>query len=104
MRHILVDHARSHNAAKRGAGGVQVSLDDALIVSEGPTADVLMIDQAMERLAGLDPRQATITEMRFFAGITFEEIAAALDISLRTANRDWAMALAWHHRDLSHKA
>jgi RNA polymerase sigma factor (TIGR02999 family) len=101
MRHILVDHARSRVSRKRGAGAVQVTLDDHLAFSAKPGTDVLIVDEALERLAGFDPRQARILEMRFFAGMTFEEIAAALSISLRTAKRDWAMARAWLHQQLS---
>ncbi|HTX42005.1 MAG TPA: ECF-type sigma factor [Acidobacteriaceae bacterium] len=103
MRHVLVDHARSRRARKRGAGGIQVTLDEGLLATPGASIDVLTIDEALTRLAALDSRQAGIVEMHFFAGMTFEEIAAALGIALRTAKRDWAMARAWLHDELSSK-
>jgi RNA polymerase sigma-70 factor, ECF subfamily len=101
MRHILVDHARSHDAEKRGAGAIQVTLDDALLASTGSAADVLAVDEALTRLAKLDARQAEILELHFFAGMTFEEIAAILGISTRTAKRDSNMARAWMKTELS---
>lgn len=101
MRHVLVDHARSRKSRKRGAGGVQVSLDEGLLATPGSSIDVLMIDEALNRLAAMDARQANIVEMHFFAGMTFEEIASELNIALRTAKRDWAMARAWLHDELS---
>lgn len=101
MRHILVDHARSHSANKRGAGGVQVTLDDDLVATRNSGADVLAVDEALTRLAQFDPRQAEILELHFFAGMTFEEIAAALGISTRTAKRGSNMARAWMKNQLS---
>jgi RNA polymerase sigma-70 factor, ECF subfamily len=103
MRHILVDHARARNAEKRGAGGIQVTLDENLVPLGTPGTDVLIVDEALGRLAAFDERQARILEMHFFAGMTFEEIAAALGISVRTAKRDWTMARAWLHHELSPK-
>jgi RNA polymerase sigma factor (TIGR02999 family) len=101
MRHILVDHARSHGADKRGAGAVQVTLDDNLMATTGAAADVLAVDEALTRLAQFDARQAAILEFHFFAGMTFEEIAAALGISIRTAKRDSNMARAWMKIELA---
>lgn len=101
MRHILVDHARSHGAGKRGAGGLQVTLDDGLIATQNSNTDVLAVDKALSRLAEFDARQAEILELHFFAGMTFEEIAAALGISVRTAKRDSNMARAWMKSELS---
>ncbi len=101
MRHILVDHARAHGADKRGAGVVQVTLDEHLVATTGITADVLAVDDALSRLAQLDTRQAEILELHFFAGMTFEEIATALGISVRTAKRDSSMARAWMKSELS---
>ena len=101
MRHILVDHARSHYANKRGAGAVQVTLDDNLATTSGPVADVLAVDEALTRLAQFDARQAEILEFHFFAGMTFEEIGSALGISTRTAKRDSNMARAWMKSELS---
>ena len=95
MRHILVDHARARGAGKRGAGAVQVTLDDNVAVAGSATVDVLAIDEMLERLAVFDPRQARILELHFFGGLTFEEIAEDLSISVRTIKRDWKMARAW---------
>lgn len=103
MRHILVDHARTRGAGKRGAGAVQVTLDENLALSPNQDTDVLIVDEALKRLADLDARQAKILEMHFFAGMTFDEIAMALDISTRTVKRDWTMARAWFHEELSPK-
>jgi len=101
MRHILVDHARAHGAHKRGNGAVQVTLDDNLEAATGSVADVLAVDEALRRLALLDARQAEILELHFFAGMTFEEIASVLGISVRTAKRDSHMARAWMKSELS---
>jgi RNA polymerase sigma-70 factor (ECF subfamily) len=103
MRHILVDHARSHGADRRGAGALQVTFDENLISTKNPRADVLAVDEALTRLAEFDARQAEILEMHFFAGMTFEEIAAILGVSSRTVKRDWTMARAWLHQELSPK-
>jgi RNA polymerase sigma factor (TIGR02999 family) len=102
MRHILVDHARAHNAGKRGDGQLQVTLvEDMASGRDSSTADVLAVDEALTRLATFDPRQAKILEMHFFGGLTFEEIAQQLDVSTRTVKRDWTMARAWLRRELS---
>jgi RNA polymerase sigma factor (TIGR02999 family) len=101
MRNILVDHARAHRADKRGAGAVQVTLDDALAVKNEHLADVLAVDEALKRLAEFDPRQAQVLEMHFFGGLTFEEIADQLGVSSRTIKRDWEMARAWLHQQLT---
>jgi RNA polymerase sigma-70 factor (ECF subfamily) len=104
MRHILVDHARAHGAGKRGTGAIQVSLEENLLSRKGPGTDVLAVDEALTRLGTLDARQAEILELHFFdffAGMTFEEIAAALGISPRTVKRDWSMARAWLRGALS---
>jgi RNA polymerase sigma-70 factor, ECF subfamily len=100
MRRVLVDHARSANAAKRPGSHQQVSLTSQVQVSSQPI-DILALNSALEALATFDTRQAQVVEMRFFAGLSFEEIAEALDISVRTAKRDWAMARAWLHGELS---
>jgi RNA polymerase sigma-70 factor, ECF subfamily len=100
MREILIDHARKHRAAKRGAGQPDVPLD---ALPEEPPApgracsleDLIAIDETLTRLARLDPRQARIVELRFFAGLNSREIAEALDIAERTVDREWASAQAW---------
>ena len=101
-RHILVDHARAHNAGKRGDRHLQVTLvEDMVGGTSSSTADVLAVDEALCRLAEFDPRQAKILEMHFFGGLTFEEIALQLDVSTRTVKRDWTMARAWLRQELS---
>ena len=101
MRHILVDHARAHIAGKRGAGAVQVTLVEAQAPSNENQVDILAVDEALTRLAEFDPRQARVVELHFFAGLTFDEIAAQLGISARTIKRDWTMARAWMYGQLS---
>lgn len=101
MRHVLVDHARAHNAGKRGDGQLQVTLVEDIAGGEGSSAaDVLAVDEALTRLNNFDPRQAKILEMHFFGGLTFEEIALQLDVSARTVKRDWTMARAWLRHEL----
>ena len=102
MRHVLVDHARARAAGKRGDPRLQVTLDEGLVAtSTSSIADVLAVDEALTRLAEFDRRQAEILEMHFFAGMTFDEIAEQLGVSLRTVKRDWTMARAWLHQELS---
>jgi RNA polymerase sigma factor (TIGR02999 family) len=102
MRHVLVDHARAHNAGKRGDGQLQVTLDEDIGGGRSnATADVLAVDEALTRLAEFDARQAKVLEMHFFGGLTFEEIALQLDVSARTAKRDWTVARAWLRQELS---
>jgi RNA polymerase sigma-70 factor (ECF subfamily) len=104
MRRILVDYARERTAAKRGGGAVRV--DDEgfeLAAGAGQSEQVLAVDEALERLSKLDPQQAQIVEMRYFGGLSVEEAAEALGISPRTVKRDWAMAKAWLHSELSER-
>lgn len=101
MRRVLVDHARAAHAQKRPGARQKVELDSALVLVESNCADILALDQALERLAAWDPRQSRVVEMRFFSGLSFEEIAEVLGISDRTAKRDWTMARAWLYRELS---
>ena len=103
MRHILVDHARTRQAAKRGGIQNQVTLDDALLSSSEQSTDILALNEALERLAKLDPRQSQIVEMHFFGGLTSEEIASVLEVSNRTVKRDWSMARAWLKGELTSK-
>jgi RNA polymerase sigma-70 factor, ECF subfamily len=100
MRHILVDHARAHIAGKRGAGAVQVTLDERQVASNGNQVDILAVDEALTRLAEFDPRQARVLELHFFAGLSFDEIASELHISARTIKHDWTMARAWLQQQL----
>jgi RNA polymerase sigma factor (TIGR02999 family) len=101
MRHILVDYARAHSAGKRGAGAIQVTLDEGMAVESGALADILAVDQALTRLAQLDERQAKVLELHFFAGLNFEEIAERLGVASRTVKRDWTIARAWLHQQLA---
>ncbi len=96
MRRILVDHARSKNAAKRGKGVQRITLDERLL-QEGSSdeVDVIELDERLTELASLHPRQARVVEMRYFAGMSVEETAAALDVSVSTVKGDWRIARAW---------
>ena len=99
MRQILVDYARSHQAAKRGTGQtVELTLDVDL--PQSPRADVVALDDALNALSHRDAQQGRIVELRFFGGLTIEEAAEALDISPATVKRDWAMARAWLSREM----
>ena len=101
MRRMLVDHARAANAQKRPGARQKVELDSALVFVEAQAADVMALDQALDRLAAWDARQCRVVEMHFFGGLGFEEIGEVLNVSPRTAKRDWSMARAWLYRELS---
>ncbi len=101
MRKLLVDHARAHNAAKRGGDAVRVTLDEEIAGLPSRDVDFADLDDALLELGRLDERQARIVELRFFAGLGIEEAAAALDLSPATVKREWATARAWLHRRLS---
>lgn len=100
MRRILIDHARARNAEKRPKPGLKVPLSDLPIGIECQTTELLALDEALDRLEALDPRQARIVEMRFIAGLSEEEIAQALGVSVRTVKRDWRVARAWLYGEL----
>jgi RNA polymerase sigma factor (TIGR02999 family) len=99
MRRILVDYARYRNAGKRP--GIKVSLELADVSVQQPSIDILAIHEALSRLAERDPRQAQIVELRFFGGLSHEEIATVLDLSLRTVKRDWNLARVWLYAELT---
>lgn len=101
MRQVLISHARSRNAVKRGAGAVKLPLADALAVAEERPDELVALDEALTRLEALSPRQARVVEARFFAGMSVEETAAALDISPATVKREWTAARAWLNRELA---
>lgn len=101
MRRILVDHARSHHAEKRGGAMRKVTLDEALVYSEEKSGELLVVDAALTRLEQWDPRQGRIVELRFFGGLTVEETAEVLGISPKTVKRDWSMARAWLRGEIS---
>ncbi|MGI9088909.1 MAG: sigma-70 family RNA polymerase sigma factor [Chthoniobacterales bacterium] len=100
MRHILVDHARSHHAGKRGGGQEKLSFDEGLDFSEERSVDLVALDDALKDLATFDQRQSDIVEMRFFGGLTNEEIGEVLSISPRTIRREWRVARAWLRREI----
>lgn len=100
MRRVLVDHARAHRAAVRGGDLKRVDLEDGLAASTERKEEVILVDSALERLAKRNPRQARVVELRYFGGLSMEEIAALLSISLRSANRDWSLARLWLFQEL----
>jgi RNA polymerase sigma-70 factor (ECF subfamily) len=101
MRRILIDHAREVRAQKRGGGACKINLDDAILVSPAMSEDLVALDEALTRLAELDPRQSKVVELRFFAGLTEDEIGKVMDLSARTVKRDWITARAWLHDQLA---
>jgi RNA polymerase sigma-70 factor (ECF subfamily) len=102
MRRVLVDLARLRHAKKRGGMDARhVDLDEVNIYSEENLGDLLVLNDALDRLAAIDPRQREIVELRFFAGLTVEEVAASLKISTRTVTREWNFAKAWLHAELA---
>jgi RNA polymerase sigma factor (TIGR02999 family) len=104
MRQILIEHARSHTRAKRGGGSVgTISLDEALAVSQVRATALIALDDALERLAAIDPRKSRVVELRFFGGLSVEETAQFLNVAPNTVLRDWRMAKAWLHREISHE-
>jgi len=100
MRRILVDYSRGHGAQKRGKGFEKVFLEEAEVVSKDKAADVIALDEALTRLAGFDPQQARLVELRFFCGLSIEESAGVLGVSRTTLKRDWNLAKAWLAREL----
>ena len=101
MRRILVDYARNRRYAKRGGGVGQVSLDEELIVSEGRSAEVVALDDALQGLANVDQRKSQVVELRFFGGLSIEETADVLGVSPGTVMRDWTFAKAWLRREMT---
>jgi RNA polymerase sigma-70 factor, ECF subfamily len=101
MRRILVDRARSHHAVKRGGEGERVPLNEAVISAPTrPEVDLISLDDALAKLTEIDPQQSRIVELKFFGGLTVEEIAEVLKISPATVKRDWSLAKAWLHREI----
>jgi RNA polymerase sigma factor (TIGR02999 family) len=103
MRRILVDHARSQHAAKRGSGVTAISLDEAIDVPGRRDVDLIALDDALTALARLDPRQSRLVELRFFGGLSTTEAAEVLGVGVATVGRDWASAKAWLFRELHHE-
>jgi len=104
MRRILIDHARRHAYAKRGGGAQQVSLEAVAIVANEKSAEILRLDEALTTLAKMDPRRCHVVELRYFGGLSNEEIAGVLNVSENTVTRDWNLARAWLHQQLTGSA
>jgi len=100
MRSVLVDYARRRGYAKRGGNPIRVSLSEADQISEEKSAEVIAVDEALNRLAALDPRKSQIVELRYFGGLSVEETAELLGLSSRTIKREWRWARAWLYREL----
>src|SRR5687767_2428548 len=101
MRRILVDYARSHLYAKRGAGAVHVSLDQVGLASDEPTAEVMDLDEALTKLETINPQQARVVELKFFGGLTIKETAEVMGISVDMVKREWSTARAWLYREMT---
>ncbi len=104
MRRILVDFARSRSYQKRGGGAQHIELDEAMAIVPERSVDLLALDEALTRLQALNARQAQVVELRYFGGLSEEETAEALEISVRTVRRDWNFARVWLHRELTQGA
>jgi len=106
MRRILVDHARSRQAAKRGGSNIRLPLDEAIatVTVTGPDLDFVALDEALNKLADIDSQQSKVVELRFFSGLSVEETARVMSVSERTVKRDWHVAKAWLRRELSRGA
>ena len=100
MRRILVDHARTRHREKRGGGASMLALNEAIDTPRRRSVELIALDEALDALAQLDPRQSQIVELRFFAGLSIDEAAEVMGISKATANRDWVTARAWLAREL----
>lgn len=102
MRRILVDYAKAKHRAKRGGGDIQITLDETTLAApDEKSIDLIALDEALNRLAAKDKQQARVVELRYFSGLNLKETAKVLEISRTTAARDWAMAKAWLHRELT---
>lgn len=100
MRHVLVDHARWRHYAKRGGGAQQVSLEEAALMTPERAAELVRLNEALDALAQLDPRKSRVVELRYFGGLSLEETADALEISVMTVRRDWRAAKAWLYKEV----
>jgi RNA polymerase sigma factor (TIGR02999 family) len=100
MRQILVNHARSHLSAKRGGGRPNVSLDDVQRAVDAEAQEILSLHEALEALQAVDPRKSRVVEMRYFGGLSIEETAEAMEVSIGTVNRDWRLARSWLIREM----
>jgi len=103
MRHILIDHARRRHYAKRGGDAEHVPLDEAAAMSAQRAAELVALDEALDELAKLDPRKSRVVELRYFGGLSMEETAEVLEVSLMTVRRDWRVAKAWLYEAVNRK-
>jgi RNA polymerase sigma factor (TIGR02999 family) len=103
MREILVDHARRRQAGKRGGGALKISLDDRIGKRDARDADLLALDEALDRLSTMDPQQSRIVELRYFTGLSVEEAAEAVGMSPATVKREWRSARIWLYNELTRK-
>ena len=101
MRHLLVDRARSRRYAKRGGGAHRITLDETAVISRENAPDLLALDEALTRLWALDQRKSRVVELRYFGGLSAEEAAEVLEVSVVTVKRDWLKAKAWLYRELN---
>ena len=101
MRRILITHAQSHAYAKRGGGALKVPLDEAAILSPTRAGELIALDEALQSLAVIDVRRSQVVELRFFGGLSNEEIAEVLKVSPNTVTRDWNVAKAWLYREMN---
>jgi RNA polymerase sigma-70 factor (ECF subfamily) len=101
MRRILIDHARRHQARKRGSGAVKLSLDEALSMSDERAAELVALDDALKALAEFDPQKSRIVELRFFGGLSIEETAKVMGVSAPTVKRQWKLAKAWLYKEVT---
>ena len=104
MRRVLIDHARVRGRRKRGGGAERVTLDEAALTAPAPSVDVVAVDRALEAFARIDPRKSQVVELRFFGGLSLEEIADVLHVSVETVKRDWRLARLWLSRALQVEA
>jgi RNA polymerase sigma factor (TIGR02999 family) len=101
MRQILIEHARSHSAMKRGGGAGKITLEETQALQEQTSIDIIALDGALDRLTAMDAQQGKIVELRFFGGLTIEDTSEVLGISPATVKRDWVTARAWLHREIT---
>jgi RNA polymerase sigma factor (TIGR02999 family) len=101
MRRILVDHARRRRAQRRGGPAVRLAIDESLVIAREPPMDLVALDQALRNLETIDPRQGRVVELKYFAGMTIEEIAEVMSLSAATVTREWSTAKAWLARELA---
>lgn len=100
MRRVLVDHARKHRAEKRGGGFTKISLDEAIDLPDRQELDLVALDDALDTLAAIDPRQSRMVELKFFGGLSVDEMAEVLGVSAATIKRDWTWARTWLYREI----